>query len=349
MEQAGTTFRFVVGLVGSVSLWWRRRYPVALAVGLLPLSVCADTPGFAILVALYTVAAACDMRTTGVLVTLHLAATCAYLVMDARPGTLLEQLAVGVTLTVAAVALGRLARSRAALLDSLRARALTSELEVERRLAQGRRAERERIARDMHDVLAHRLSLVNLYANTLAARQDLTREESLQVTARLQESARQSMTDLRAVLGLLRSADGEEAACSARSVRTVPQLVDEARRSGTTVTMEGEPALIPTDGLIGLTAYRVVQEGLTNARKHAPGSPVTIEVRREGEDLRLRVASDLPASGAIAVHPVTPGNHWGLVGLEERVHLLGGSFRSGPSSSSSGARFILEAHLPGRP
>ncbi|WP_116115271.1 sensor histidine kinase [Austwickia chelonae] len=334
------------GLAGALSLWWRRRYPTGVALGLTPLLLFTDSLGPAALVALYTLAVASRLATTLGVVSLHLVVTACYLSGAFPPDKALDELTVGIASTIGAVALGRLARSRRELLESLRARVLASETELEARVTQAQLAERERIARDMHDQLAHRLSLVVMYANILDTRKDLTDEESTQAMQLLRASAQQSMEDLRAVLGLLRS---PEETASNSSVRAVPQLIDQARRSGATVKTVGDLSLMTQDGLVGLTAYRVVQEGLTNARKHAPGAPVTVEIRRDDKGLLVRVLTPLPSSAPLLAPRSVQGGHWGLIGLGERVRLIGGRFRSGPVSSAEGKVFVVEAHLPCQP
>ena len=166
--------------------------------------------------------------------------------------------------------------SRRELLARLRERAETTESEQAARLAQSRTAERARIAREMHDVLAHRISMVTMHAGALAYRDDLTPEQVRETAGIIQENSHQALTELRQVLGVLREdpgdADPERPQPSADDLH---ELLQEAREAGMNVVSNlGPVEAIPVP--MGRTAYRVVQEGLTNARKHAPDTLVTV-------------------------------------------------------------------------
>ncbi len=161
--------------------------------------------------------------------------------------------------------------SRRELLATLRERAVTAEAEQAARVAQARTAERGRIAREMHDVLAHRISLVTMHAGALTYREDLTAEEMRATAAVIQESSHQALVELRDVLGILRDDPGDSSPERPQpSAVDVPALLDEARASGMRIETEDLVALDGIPETIGRTLYRVVQESLTNARKHAP-------------------------------------------------------------------------------
>ncbi len=212
-------------------------------------------------------------------------------------------------------------------------------------MAQARANERARIAREMHDVLAHRMSLVAMHAGALAYRDDLSPEQTRQAAEVIQQGAHRALSDLREVLGLLRDADlAADADAPERPQPTlcdVPALVEEARATGTRVTLTDEvrePQQAPETA--GRNAYRMIQEGLTNARKHAPHTPVAVQLSGgPGEDLRIEVRNPMPLQ-----HwpPSAPGGGLGLVGLAERAALSGGRFEHGPRANE----FVLQAWLP---
>ncbi|WP_240644133.1 sensor histidine kinase [Antribacter gilvus] len=233
---------------------------------------------------------------------------------------------------------------------SLRERAETAEREQASRVAQARSTERARIAREMHDVLAHRMSIVAMHAGALAYRTDLPPERVAETATVIQEAAHSALQELRDVLGVLRDLDGVPApAGDGHTLPEPPQptladlddLLQETRSAGTTVTAHDsldQPGRLPV--AVSRNAYRILQEALTNARKHAPWTPVTISLAGgPGEGLTLTVRNPLPAR-APASPP--PSSGLGLVGLTERAALSGGRLTHGPVSS----QFILEAWLP---
>ena len=234
-------------------------------------------------------------------------------------------------------------------LQSLRERAETAEREQTSRIAQARSTERARIAREMHDVLAHRMSLVAMHAGALAYRTDLPPEKVAETAGVVQSNAHAALTELREVLGVLRdpSADPVEAGPEAPqpTLEDLDDLLAEARASGVEVHLVR--AVGALDGLaesVSRHAYRIVQEGLTNARKHAPWAPVTVRVEgAPGEGLELRVRNPVRTVGpAREPEPVPPASGLGLLGLAERAELSGGRLVYG----QAGGAFVLHAWLP---
>ena len=206
-----------------------------------------------------------------------------------------------------------------------------------------RAAERERIAREMHDVLAHRISLVAMHAGALTYRTDLEPQAVRSSAELIQSQAHEALSDLRLVLGVLR--DDTPSTSSTTEVTTLrpqptladlPCLVDEARQAGMAVTLRADRTDAVPDAL-GRAVYRVVQEGLTNARKHAPHAHADVEVTLGPETVAVTVSN---ATGVSA--PQVPGAGLGLVGLRERVELAGGVLEHG----TSGRTFVLRATLP---
>jgi signal transduction histidine kinase len=197
--------------------------------------------------------------------------------------------------------------------------------------------ERERIAREMHDVLAHRLSLLSLYAGALAHRTDLEPDEIRAVAAVIHDNTHQSLVELRNALGQLREATS--AVPPQPTFSDLGSLFDEVRAAGQDVAVADtviEPSLVPAQ--IGRHAYRVVQESLTNARKHAPTSPVQVDVSgAPGSALRIQVSNPLEHAAAASER-----DGMGLIGLSERMLTINGDLRYRVDDD----HFVLTASLP---
>ena len=244
----------------------------------------------------------------------------------------------------ALVGWGMLIRANRALITSLRDRAERAEADQARRVAEARSAERARIAREMHDVLAHRLSLLATYAGALAYRPDAPPEQLSSAAEVVRSGVHQALDELREVIGVLRD-DSLPDLAAGRSplpgLADLPELIAESRAAGTPVETGGEAWAVSTavPDVTGRSAYRVVQEGLTNARKHAPGQPVSVTLGgRPGAGLEVSVVNAL---GPVAAATV-PGTGTGLIGLSERLELAGGKL----NWRNSGDEFRLCAWLP---
>ncbi|MEU4528566.1 histidine kinase [Micromonospora ureilytica] len=237
---------------------------------------------------------------------------------------------------------GTWAQARNALLAALRDRARRAEQEQERRVGEARAAERNRIAREMHDVLAHRLSLLAAAAGAMEYRPDAPPERLSAAAGVIRASAHHALDELREVITLLRSDDAESPtdAPPGQTLADLPRLVDEARAAGQQIEVDdplGPPVEIPPT--VGRTAYRIAQEALTNARKHAAGQPVRLVLGgAPGAGLSIAVSNPTtPDSGA------TGSAGTGLIGLAERAALSGG--RVAHHVDAAG-RFHLSAWLP---
>lgn len=239
---------------------------------------------------------------------------------------------------------GAYAQARQGLLLSLQERAERAEAEQARRVAEARAAERARLAREMHDVLAHRLSLVATYAGALEYRPDRPPEQLAQAAGVVRAGVHQALDELRAVIGLLRhDDDGDGALRPLPTLADLPVLVAESRAAGMDVDLEVAAADLPAlPPATGRTAYRVVQEAMTNARRHAPGQPVRVLVTGgPGTVLEVDVCNERSTAGAEASGAGT-GTGTGLIGLAERVALAGGELVQQATDRS----FRLRARLP---
>lgn len=204
---------------------------------------------------------------------------------------------------------------------------------------QSRLRERSRIAQDMHDSLGHELSLIALRAGALEVSPDP--DEQRRAASELRASAAVATERLRDIIGVLR--DGAEPAPLEPVHETVAELVERARRSGLAVRLrvDGDPARRAP--MLDRAVYRVVQESLTNAAKHAPGAAIDVLVAHTADETLVSVTNERPPAGALPSGPRRSDSAGtGLVGLTERVRLAGGTLRAGPYAGG----FRLVARLP---
>ena len=194
--------------------------------------------------------------------------------------------------------------------------------------------ERARIAREMHDVVAHHMSMIAVRAETAPYRVTDLPESAREELATIANAARTALADMRRLLGVLRAEDGAAPTGPQPGLADLDDLVATAREAGLEVafTIEVETDVPET---VGLAAYRIVQEALANAARHAPGGPVTIDARGFSDRLELVVRNRRTA-------PATTGGGHGLIGMHERATLLGGTLTAGPDRFD----FVVEATLP---
>jgi signal transduction histidine kinase len=324
----------VLGVVTCAGLWVRRSHPLGFAVLAIVLGTVSAAAGGAAVMALFNAAIRVRMRELGWLVVATLVSMAIFTaIYPSEDGTYAGSIAIGVLLTVVAVGWGLYARAQRDLVTTLHERADEAE-------AHAREAERRRIAREMHDVLAHRMSLLSLHAGALEFRPDAPPEEVAEAAGVIRGSAHAALKELREVIGVLREDGGDGAEPPQPTLAQIPALVEESRAAGMRVDLAVDaPEAVPDS--LGRAAYRVVQEGLTNARKHAPDAGVRVAVRAGNGRLEVKVSSR-PAVGVAAV----PGAGAGLIGLAERVELAGGSLSHGADASGD---FVLRAELPWTP
>jgi signal transduction histidine kinase len=334
-----------LGVACLVLLWWRRSHPDEVALVATVVSAVSAAAAGPSVIALFNVALRGSPAAIRAVVVLSLIALQISDKLYPAEEPYLLTVFIGVLLTAVILSWGLLVRVRREHLRSLRDRALAIESEQRLRIEQARDAERRRIAREMHDVLAHRVSLLSLHAGALEFRPDAPPEEVAEAAGVIRANAHAALEELRAVIGVLR--DGEPADAPEPPQPTladIPALVDESRAAGMRVDCRVDvPAAVP--GALGRTAYRIVQEGLTNARKHAPAAAVEVDVARSGDALVVAVVSRRPVGVAIAADPL-PGAGSGLIGLGERVALAGGALEHGPDAAGD---FVLRATLPWTP
>ncbi|KAA1420561.1 two-component sensor histidine kinase [Mumia zhuanghuii] len=249
-------------------------------------------------------------------------------------------LALSLLMMVTLFAVGMYIGSRRELLYTLRERARVAEAEQAGRVAQARIAERARIAREMHDVLAHRISMVAMHAGALAYRTNLPADDVRSAAEVIRDNAHLALTDLREVLGILRGAELDTADRPQPSWRDLPDLVNGARSAGMRVALTDELTPHGPPERMGRTAYRVVQEALTNAHKHAPDTMVSVTLRGEsGDGIVIEARNPLRVG---TTRQALPTSGLGLVGLSERAGLVGGTL----SHRVSADEFVLTLALP---
>jgi signal transduction histidine kinase len=339
----GFTFLDIVaGTLACLALWVRRRWPVGVAVTLVPVAAVFSAAGGAALIAMFTVAVHRPFRQAAAVAAFAFVTQPVYLAIYPSETSYAVDLILSAVIIGAALAWGMFVRARRQLVLSLRDRAQRAETEQQLRVEQARQQERARIAREMHDVLAHRISLLSMHAGALEFRPDAPPEEIARAAGVVRASAHAALEDLRAVLGVLReSPDGDAPARPQPTSADLPALVDESRAAGMRVSYDWRVAQDVPEGM-GRNAYRIVQEALTNARKHAHGAAVDVSVAGGPEEgLEIEVRNRLPV-GAVAAAEI-PGTGAGIVGLAERASLAGGRLEHGRTDAGE---YRLWAWLP---
>ncbi|MFJ5259242.1 sensor histidine kinase [Streptomyces sp. NPDC088387] len=338
----------VLMTLGAAALILRRRAPMAVLAATCVFSVAENITGadprapvaMAVVVALYTVAAGTDRHTTwriALLTTVVLAGSA--MLAGPLPWYAQENLGLVAWAGIGACA-GDAVRSRRAFVHAIRERAdraeRTREEEARRRVAE----ERLRIARDLHDVVAHHIALVNVQAGVAAHVMDKRPDQAKEALAHVREASRSALSELRATVGLLRQSDDPEAPTEpAPGLDLLDTLVGTFRSAGLHVEVVVENGT-PLPAAVDLAAYRVIQEALTNVQKHAgTEAKAEVSVVRVGPNVEISVLDNGPGDDDTP----TPGGGHGLLGMRERVSAVGGALTTGPRY---GGGFRVHAILP---
>ncbi|WP_299540371.1 sensor histidine kinase [uncultured Streptomyces sp.] len=374
------------GLLAGSVLVVRRRWPIAVV--LVAIAMTPAEMGFLMgIVGLYTLAASeVPRRITVVLTGMSLVGT--FIVtyvrlrqaVTARPDVIqgdwyvpLVSLFMSVGLTAPSLLFGLYTGARRRLMESLRERADSLERELslladraEERAEWARTEERHRIAREMHDVVAHRVSLMVVHAAALQAVAPKDPAKAVRNAALVGDMGRQALTELREMLGVLRSGDapraagregreplaqvGRAAAAAAAAAEDGPglgeveALVAQSRQAGMVVELSVDGEARPYGPQVERTAYRVVQEALTNVHKHAAGAKTWVRLAHRGAEVAMQVENG--AADGVTADAQLPSGGNGLIGMRERVLALGGVFVSGPTDAGG---FRVSAVLPDAP
>ncbi|MBX9365974.1 sensor histidine kinase [Streptomyces massasporeus] len=375
----------VFGLLAGSVLLVRRRWPIAVV--LVSIAITPAEMGFLLgIVGLYTLAAAeLPRRIIASLAGMSLVGTLIVTFVKTRQDMSRGDLDIGdwfvpfaaITMslgfTAPPVLLGLYVGARRRLMESLRERADSLERELqllaeraEERAEWARNEERTRIAREMHDVVAHRVSLMVVHAAALQAVARKDPEKAVKNAALVGDMGRQALTELREMLGVLRSGGGERrapapsvplaavgvaAAAAAAASRAaddegpclaeLEELVGQSAAAGMVVALSVEGDVRSYAPLVEQTAYRVVQEALTNVHKHAAGAKTYVRLAHRVSEIAMQVENEPPEEAASSARLPSGGN--GLVGMRERVSALGGVFVSGPTDAGG---FRVSAVIP---
>ncbi|MGH2811191.1 MAG: sensor histidine kinase, partial [Actinomycetota bacterium] len=333
----------------SLPLAWRRRAPLAVlgivasatVIALLAMYDLSEQPPLepflALLVAFYSAALYGESGRANLAAALAAAAIVVEEITALIAGRPWGDVVPALTFWAVAWIFGHALRRRQEIATALERRTTDLELEREDTARAAADEERSRIARELHDVIAHGLSVVVVQAaaerRTLSGEQASTRD----VLATIERTAREALVELRRLLGMIRKTQGEPALRPHPSLDQLDALLQQVRDAGLQVVLqtEGQASSLPPG--IDLSAYRIVQEGLTNVLKHADGASAEVVIRYRPRDLEVEINDD--GRGPIGT---TNGGH-GLIGIRERVDIYGGRLETGPSSSGG---FRLWARLP---
>ncbi|MFD7564263.1 sensor histidine kinase [Streptomyces tendae] len=281
-----------------------------------------------VMAGLYWLAALTDSRTTGLFAYPAMAALVATS-LSARPlGDDFMLRSVGTVFwLLLPLALGGLSRFRRAYLESVQARAehaeRTREEEARLRVAE----ERMRIARELHDAVAHHMAVAHAQAGTAAHLAPTQPEQARKILTELVGTTTSALLELRATVGVLRQAGAPDPGVlePAPGLDRLPDLVTACASAGLTVEVAADGEAQPLSPAVDLTAYRIVQEALTNAAKHASDHQARVHLSYTHAGVRITVTND-----GVPVAPAIPGGGYGLMGMRERAHAVGGDLRAGP-------------------
>ncbi|MFI2511377.1 sensor histidine kinase [Streptomyces sp. NPDC018972] len=273
-------------------------------------------------------------RITGLL---SIAATLVPYAVWRVPEALLIGVAVGVV-SFAPASTGLIVRNHRDAAEAARLRAEQTALLAEMDRVQAVTAERARMARELHDMVANHLSAIAIHSTAaLSLEDERTSREALTV---IRENSVQGLSEMRRLIGILRDGADDREPAATPTLDGLGALVEGARANGLDVTLDAAHDSVPAP--VELAAYRIVQESLTNALKHAAPGKVTVRLRRLDGGLDIRVTS--PYGGRDT--PRAPGSGAGLVGMRERVALLDGTFEAAPESGPDGKLWVVRARLP---
>ncbi len=325
------------------ALWWRRTRPVlvigALLVALLVWAVLeyGDGQELALVVAVYSVGRYVDDHLTSLAtVTVALMVDVAGMLVDAQQRL---DLVPALVITLGPWYVGRRFRDRGAYLALLRERAERLDAEQRARERQAVAEERARIARELHDVVAHRVSMMTVQAGAAKTVAPHDLDAAVEAMADVEHAGRRALGELRHLLGVLRPETGADGLGPQPGLADIGPLVEEVARTGADITVTADEPAHDLPAAVDLSAYRIVQEALTNVVKHAGPDPtveVSVTVDEGWLDIELTNSTDEAA-------PELPGAGFGIAGMRERCALLGGTLDAGPRSPG---RFAVHARLP---
>jgi signal transduction histidine kinase len=329
-----------IAVMGAVA--WRRRFPLSVVafvvVGMMVLDSDGQLSVFAALV-IVTFTAGAELDPPRSWIGLALSVLPFWIGFGLIGGSVSDFVAVTV-LYGGSWAVGQALRERSHRSAEMATRAERAERDREAEAARAVAEERARIARELHDVVSHSISVITVQAQAVRRRLGPEHVREADDLRAVEATARQAMAEMRRLFGVLR-ADGEQPALAPQpGLDQLDRLIEETRAAGVDVTAVVEGDRAPLSPGLDLAAYRIVQEALTNVRKHAPGGRVTVRLRFGDRDLDV-VVEDTGASG----DGTGDGGGLGLVGMRERAALYGGSIQAGPLPRGG---FAVRARMPFR-
>lgn len=291
------------------------------------------------MVAGYSYAVVADRRRAVVAAAIVAPAVLANLAVASDHGLLSFETFKNLAFVFLPLALGAAVHDRRAYQDALLERAETAERTREEEARRRVDEERLRIARDLHDMVAHSLVAINVQAGVAAHVQDPDPETNRQTFRHIKQVSGEALADLRTTLGVLRAGDAEAPVAPTPGLGEVADLVGVLGTSGVEVDLDLDDDAGAVSGTAGAAAYRIVQEALTNVMRHAGPTRARVSLRRDGDTLRLEVENDAPAAG----RALSPGSGHGLQGMRERAVAAGGTLRAGATASGG---WLVRAELP---
>jgi signal transduction histidine kinase len=348
-HRAGSTAEALGAAALCLPLAWRSRWPLQVGIaiaggGLVYLGLARATNNFMlpVMVALYTVTAAAGsrQRTVAIAGAALLYAIFVVLTFSPDPGSTSRQIVEVAALCGFAIAAGEAVRSHRALLGAMRERAERAEREQELQTRREVDEERLRIARDVHDLVAHNIATISTQASVGAhiGREDPSR--AVDVLDSINMVSTRALEDLRRALGVVREENGRDPTAPTPSVHDVSELVEQARGAGLAVELTLEGSSVALAPALQIAVYRIVQEALTNVMRHAQGAHVAVRVTAAATRVDVEVTND--GTGRASSASVA-GSHSGLVGMRERAESVGGSFEAAATARGG---FRVHAALP---
>jgi signal transduction histidine kinase len=341
----------VLATVGCSALIWRRRHPFGVLVVAVGCGVAFQVLGFResplvtspVLVSVYNVAVLTDRRTAWTAAAASAAVMVGAVAVWSSNSWLDPDKAAMLAWTALPAAVGDGLRSRRAYVAAVEERAEQAERTREQEAQQRVAAERVRIARELHDIVAHHIALINAQAGVAVHLLDQRPEQILTALENIRDTSRSALDELRVTVGLLRQSDEPVAPRDPMpGLAQVPALLASFERAGLAVSYMRRGTTEPLEPAVELSAYRIVQESLTNVRKHAGADHARLCLHYDRERLTITVEDD----GCAGPHHPRPGAGHGLIGMRERATTIGGTLHAGPRPEGG---FTVTAELPLRP
>ncbi|HET6920778.1 MAG TPA: sensor histidine kinase [Jiangellaceae bacterium] len=336
-------------LAACLALGWRRSRPlpvlavvVAVDVAQIVVDVPANTLVYVTLIAIYSVAAYASRRRA--VVALLGTYVCIFGALLSPAASIEGGILTATAFMAAAAVLGDNIRTRRAYLAAVEERAARMERERDAQAAVAAAAERTRIAREMHDVVAHSLSVMVAQADGAGYAMDSSPDQARRAIATVAETGRLALTEMHRLLGVLRSTGVEEERTPLPGVDQLDALIARTQSAGLPVTLSVQGTPVPLSAGLSLTVYRIVQEALTNTLKHAgPTVTATVQLRYRAHDVEIEVTDNGRLAGGPRTDPMTSDGGHGLAGMRERAAVYGGSLTAGPLD---GIGWRIRARLP---